>query len=268
VGELLELVGLAGFGARAVHELSGGEAQRVALARALAPEPALLMLDEPFGSLDRVLREQLTEEVRRLLHELSQTALHVTHDQGEAFALADRVAVLADGRLVQVGAPAELWHRPASAFVAEFLGHPNRWLARQEGSGMLSVHGLPLGAPPAGTWPSGVGVPPVDWSGSAAAAQPDRWVGSVPVVVPVTALRVGADGQLVGQVTGVEFRQGRYRVTVAVMEPVAVTEPLGVTAGVMEAEPPLRAVYESDTEPGVGETVRLLVDVTQIWPLA
>lgn len=129
VGELLELVGLAGYEGRAVDELSGGEAQRVALARSLAPEPRVLLLDEPLGSLDRVLREQLVTDLDRLLSELGQTALHVTHDQAEAFALADRVAVLIDGRLDRVGTPAELWHDPGSRFVAEFLGRANIWPA-------------------------------------------------------------------------------------------------------------------------------------------
>ncbi len=129
VGELLELVGLGGYGNRAVDELSGGEAQRVALARSLAPEPRVLLLDEPLGSLDRVLREQLVADLDRLLTELGQTALHVTHDQAEAFALADRVAVLTDGRLDRIGTPAELWHDPGTRFVAEFLGRPNIWAA-------------------------------------------------------------------------------------------------------------------------------------------
>lgn len=127
VTELLELVGLSGYERRAVDELSGGESQRVALARALAPEPRLLLLDEPLGSLDRVLRDQLVTDLDRLLGELGQTALHVTHDQAEAFALADRVAVLTDGRLDRIDTPANLWRNPRSRFVAEFLGRPNIW---------------------------------------------------------------------------------------------------------------------------------------------
>jgi thiamine transport system ATP-binding protein len=127
VDELLGLVGLAGYGRRSIDALSGGEAQRVALARALAPSPGLLMLDEPLGSLDRVLREQLVVEVGAVIRSQGMTAVHVTHDQAEAFALADRVVVLRGGRVEQAGRPDELWRRPASAFVAEFLGHPNRW---------------------------------------------------------------------------------------------------------------------------------------------
>lgn len=127
VAEVLDLVGLGRFAERSIDELSGGEAQRVALARALAPSPGLLMLDEPLGSLDRLLRHQLVGDLRLLFAELGVTALHVTHDQSEAFALADRVVILRDGRVVQVGRPADIWKSPKSAFVAEFLGHKNVW---------------------------------------------------------------------------------------------------------------------------------------------
>lgn len=127
VAEMLGLVGLEDFGSRPVQGLSGGEAQRVALARALAPEPGLLMLDEPLGSLDRALREELTIELRSLLNELGQTAVHVTHDQGEAFAIADRVAVLIGGSLRRVGPPEKVWLEPGSVEVAQFLGHRNIW---------------------------------------------------------------------------------------------------------------------------------------------
>ncbi|GGV11305.1 Fe(3+) ions import ATP-binding protein FbpC [Streptomyces filipinensis] len=125
VGQLLELVGLPGAGRRAVASLSGGEQQRVALARALAPRPRLLMLDEPLGQLDRSLRERLVVELRELFGRLGTTVLAVTHDQGEAFALADRVVVMRDGRIAQSGTPLEVWQRPADAFVARFLGFDN-----------------------------------------------------------------------------------------------------------------------------------------------
>ncbi|MEU3982231.1 ABC transporter ATP-binding protein [Streptomyces sp. NPDC026672] len=125
VGELLELVGLPGAAGRAVAGLSGGEQQRVALARALAPRPRLLMLDEPLGQLDRSLRERLVVELRELFGRLGTTVLAVTHDQGEAFALADRVVVMRDGRIAQSGTPLEVWQRPADAFVARFLGFDN-----------------------------------------------------------------------------------------------------------------------------------------------
>jgi thiamine transport system ATP-binding protein len=125
VAELLDLVGLPDAQDRAVTHLSGGEQQRVALARALAPEPRLLMLDEPLGQLDRSLRERLVVELRLLFGRLGTTVLAVTHDQGEAFALADRVVVMRDGRVAQSGTPMAVWQRPASEFVARFLGFDN-----------------------------------------------------------------------------------------------------------------------------------------------
>jgi thiamine transport system ATP-binding protein len=125
VGEMLELVGLAGFERRSVATLSGGEQQRVALARALAPAPRILLLDEPLGSLDRRLRDRLLDELAELFDTLSVTALYVTHDQSEAFALSDRVAVMRAGRLVQEGTPDVLWASPADEDVARFLGLAN-----------------------------------------------------------------------------------------------------------------------------------------------
>ncbi|HEY8979292.1 MAG TPA: ABC transporter ATP-binding protein [Streptomyces sp.] len=141
VGELLELVGLPGAGKRAVAALSGGEQQRVALARALAPRPRLLMLDEPLGQLDRSLRERLVVELRELFGRLGTTVLAVTHDQGEAFALADRVVVMRDGRIAQSGTALEVWQRPADAFVARFLGFENVVSATVEGEVALTPWG-------------------------------------------------------------------------------------------------------------------------------
>ncbi len=125
VQEMLALVGLTGYERRRVYDLSGGEQQRVALARSLAPGPRLLMLDEPLGSLDRALREELMNELRAILKNVGVTALYVTHDQQEAFALSDRVIVMCQGRIVQQGAPQEVYRRPASAWVARFLGLTN-----------------------------------------------------------------------------------------------------------------------------------------------
>jgi len=125
VGELLELVGLAGYERRAVTTLSGGEAQRVALARALAPAPRVLLLDEPLGSLDRHLRDCLIGELPAVLDATGTAAIHVTHDHDEAFALGDRVGVMHDGRLHQTDPPAEIWAAPRSLVVARILGHTN-----------------------------------------------------------------------------------------------------------------------------------------------
>lgn len=123
VQELLDLVGLSAMAARWPHQLSGGQQQRVALARALAPRPRLLLLDEPFSSLDVDLRERLAHEVRAILKQTHTTALFVTHDQLEAFALGDFIGVMRQGQLHQWAAPYELYHRPATRFVAEFIGH-------------------------------------------------------------------------------------------------------------------------------------------------
>ena len=120
--DVLALVGLAGFESRYPHELSGGEQQRVALARALAPTPALMLLDEPFSNLDADLRAQMRDEVERILRETATTAVFVTHDQEEAFTLADRVGVLQTGRIEQMAPPQQVYHRPASRFVASFVG--------------------------------------------------------------------------------------------------------------------------------------------------
>ncbi|MEH0547141.1 ABC transporter ATP-binding protein [Streptomyces sp. B21-105] len=141
VRELLELVGLPGAANRAVAALSGGEQQRVALARALAPRPRLLMLDEPLGQLDRSLRERLVVELRELFGRLGTTVLAVTHDQGEAFALADRVVVMRDGRIAQSGTPLEVWQRPTDAFVARFLGFDNVVAATVTGEAAVTPWG-------------------------------------------------------------------------------------------------------------------------------
>lgn len=121
VDTMLELVGLSGFGERRIDELSGGERQRVALARSLAPKPELLLLDEPLGSLDRTLRERLTVEIRAILKELGVTAIFVTHDQNEAFGVADKIAVLKNGILQQFAAPEQLYRFPNNTDVAHFL---------------------------------------------------------------------------------------------------------------------------------------------------
>jgi ABC-type Fe3+/spermidine/putrescine transport system ATPase subunit len=125
VEAMLHRVGLAGHGDKRPHQLSGGQQQRVALARALIVEPAVLLLDEPFGALDLSLRRQLQDELRQIHRESGQAVLHVTHDQGEALALSDRVVVLHRGRLVQAGPPEEIYERPANRFVAEFMDFRN-----------------------------------------------------------------------------------------------------------------------------------------------
>ena len=125
VTEVMHLVGLGGLGDRSVMDLSGGQQQRVALARALAPEPRLLMLDEPLGSLDRGLRERLVVELSEVLRDVGITTLYVTHDQEEAFGLADRVLLMSNGGAEQVATPTDMWSRPRTEFAARFLGFNN-----------------------------------------------------------------------------------------------------------------------------------------------
>ena len=145
VSEVLKLVGLSGFEHRDVNELSGGEQQRVALARSLAPRPRLLMLDEPLSSLDRSLRERLMDDLRNILTRVGQTAIYVTHDQQEAFALADRVVIMNAGRVAQIGTPREVYLAPADAFVARFLGLSNLVTGHSDDATARTVQ-TPLGA--------------------------------------------------------------------------------------------------------------------------
>jgi putative spermidine/putrescine transport system ATP-binding protein len=142
--ELLELVGLSDHARHYPHQLSGGQQQRVALARALAIEPRVLLLDEPLSALDAKVRLQLREQIRHLQQRLGTTTLFVTHDQEEALSMADRVGVMKDGRLEQIAAPSELYSRPATAFVAEFVGTMNRIPGRLEAPGEVSVLGAVL----------------------------------------------------------------------------------------------------------------------------
>jgi putative spermidine/putrescine transport system ATP-binding protein len=153
-GELLDLVGLSAQGDRYPYQMSGGQQQRVALARALAIEPKVLLLDEPLSALDAKVRRQLREEIRRIQIAVGTTTLFVTHDQEEALALGDRVGVMSAGRLEQIAPPAELYDRPRTAFVAEFVGLTNR-LSGVAGDGVVEVLGarVPLLEGSVGTGP-------------------------------------------------------------------------------------------------------------------
>jgi ABC-type Fe3+/spermidine/putrescine transport system ATPase subunit len=141
VAEMLELVGLAGYDRRRVYELSGGERQRVALARSLAPSPQLLMLDEPLGALDRALRERLLDDLRAILKRVGVTSIYVTHDQAEAFAIADWLVLMNAGRIEQQGPPEQVYRQPATTFAARFMGLSNlvegRVIEREEAGPML-----------------------------------------------------------------------------------------------------------------------------------
>ncbi|MFI6464797.1 ABC transporter ATP-binding protein [Streptomyces sp. NPDC050528] len=188
--ELLDLVGLGDKGERFPHQLSGGQQQRVALARALALRPRVLLLDEPLSALDAKVRLSLREEIRRLQQELGITTLFVTHDQEEALSIADRVAVMRAGKLEQCAAPAELYGRPTTAFVAEFVGTMSRLPGRLT-DGVVEVLGQRL---------------PVDGE---APAGPD-----VDVLVRPEALDVRADDAGAARVVGTAFLGAVVRVTV------------------------------------------------------
>jgi thiamine transport system ATP-binding protein len=149
VQEMLSLVGLSGYENRDVNELSGGEKQRVALARSLAPQPRLLMLDEPLGSLDALLRERLVLELREIIRAQGLTAIYVTHDRQEAYAIADRIVIMSAGRIVQIDRPASLYNAPRTQFVAQFLGFRNVYpvTSFERGIADTPIGRLPLTAP-------------------------------------------------------------------------------------------------------------------------
>lgn len=202
VKAVLDLVGLPGFEGRDVVNLSGGEQQRVALARSLAPEPQLLLLDEPLGALDRPLRERLGPELRQILRQMDQTAMYVTHDQEEAFVVADRVALLNAGRVVQQGAPRDLFAHPHTEFVARFLGLENILPATVQRSGeRLQVH------TELGTWDL-----PRDLQ--QAGAMDGR---EIKVLLRPDAVRLDADltCQLSGTIESLTFRGQQQRVVLA-----------------------------------------------------
>lgn len=143
---LLKLVHLEGLHNRYPNQLSGGQRQRVALARALAVEPQVLLLDEPFGALDAKVRKELRRWMRRLHDDMPITSVFVTHDQEEAMEVADRVVVMSNGRIEQVGAPDEVWNKPANAFVYDFLGNYNSFSARRDEGGGVVLDGGETGA--------------------------------------------------------------------------------------------------------------------------
>jgi ABC-type Fe3+/spermidine/putrescine transport system ATPase subunit len=199
VSEVLRLVGLEGFGQRNVNELSGGEAQRVALARSLAPRPRLLMLDEPLGSLDRALRERLMLELRDILTGIGVTALYVTHDQAEAFAVADRAVVMRAGGVEQIDRPEMIYRCPATPFVAHFLGLTNLVEGKVSGQDRVTS---PWGELYTGANRRRVGEP------------------VIVLIRPEAATLVekdgppGSDNIIRGRLSSRSFRGGRYRIEV------------------------------------------------------
>lgn len=195
VSEMLSLVGLGGLQKRWPHELSGGQQQRVALARALAPQPALLLLDEPFSNLDTSLRVAIAREIRAILRQAGATALMVTHDQHEAFAMADAVGVMVGGRLHQWDSAFDVYHRPATPEVARLIGE-----------GVL----LPVqAAGPAGPWQTMAGPVPAD-------APHFDADGATQVLVRPEDLRIDAGSAVHGTVTERVFRGSHFLYTVQV----------------------------------------------------
>ena len=193
--EMLELVGLSTQADRYPHQLSGGQQQRVALARALAIEPQVLLLDEPLSALDAKVRAQLRDEIRRIQLEVGTTTLFVTHDQEEALAIADRVGVMKDGRLEQLAPPTDVYSRPATSFVAEFVGLTNRLAGTVSGQ-TVTVRGRDL--------------PLVDLS-----TPPGPAIALVrPEAVTLASDRSGESGPLTGTVIAVTFLGATSRVTV------------------------------------------------------
>ncbi|HZK73203.1 MAG TPA: ABC transporter ATP-binding protein, partial [Clostridia bacterium] len=236
-GEMLELVGLSAYADRYGHQLSGGQQQRVALARALAIQPKVLLLDEPLSALDAKVRSRLRDEIRRVQLEIGITALFVTHDQEEALAIADRVGVMNKGRLEQLAAPTTVYSRPATPFVAEFVGLTNRLDGVVHG-GEVEVRGtrLPL-------------------------VQPDVPDGPAVALVRPEAVALAGDsdadtGPLTGTVIAVAFLGAMSRVTVdlggtTVLAQLPTSEAAAHTAGtrvklVLRKDPVLIARDEAD----------------------
>jgi ABC-type Fe3+/spermidine/putrescine transport system ATPase subunit len=221
VAAALGLVDLAGYESRRVGALSGGQQQRVALARALAPEPRVLLLDEPLSNLDPALRERTRKEIREVINRVGITTVLVTHEQEEAFDLGDRIALLREGRLEQFGTPDELYDAPASPFVAGFIGRastlPARVAARQGNTTEVVVGSMTLTVPAADGLPSG--------TDAILMARPEAFTPTAP-----------AEGRLGGTVTGRRFVGGSalFTVTLPGGETLEVSaEPRAITVGEM-----------------------------------
>ena len=191
VQKALETVGLAGYQERSIGELSGGEQQRVALARTLAPSPRLVLLDEPIGALDRALREHLIAEMRAIFSELGVTALYVTHDRDEAFAIADTVAVMRNGRFVRKGTPEEMWTDPQDEFVARMLGFDAIVPAK--------VHD---------------GWADLGWAKVTSELSP----GDHRLVIPPHAVAIDPEGSIEGRVLSATYRAGSYALEIGAGE--------------------------------------------------
>jgi len=226
-GKMLELVGLSGHANKFAHQMSGGQQQRVALARALAIEPKVLLLDEPLSALDARVRARLRDEIRRVQLEVGTTTLFVTHDQEEALAIADRVGVMNAGRLEQLGPPTSIYSRPATAFVAEFVGLTNRLPGVVKG-GEVDVRGtrLPL-------------------------VKPDTSDGPAIALVRPEAVSLVVDGEivpgpLVGTVIATAFLGATSRVTVDMGDGTVLAQMPTSDAGALTAGTRVRLALRKD----------------------
>ncbi|HEU5299384.1 MAG TPA: ABC transporter ATP-binding protein [bacterium] len=233
VGRALQLVKLEAYADRYPHELSGGQQQRVALARALVMEPAVLLLDEPLSNLDAKLREEMRFEIKELQHRLGITVVYVTHDQSEAMAMSQRIAVMASGHLVQLGRPDEIYERPATPFVASFLGVANFIPGRIEGRD-----------------PTGVRVRLQDAAGGTVIVVPDgeRVEGDVVVCMRPEALRFHPEGPMRGRIVRRTYMGGSVDYLVQ----------LGAHA--------VRVIVPAGQSHPDGEDVRLSVTQATIYP--
>lgn len=243
VDQMLELVELDGYGDRSVLVLSGGERQRVALARSLAPSPRLLMLDEPLGSLDRGLREELMNELRQILKQVGVSALYVTHDQQEAFAVADRIALMNRGRFEQIGTPEGVYAHPNSAFVARFLGLTNLVGARVDPSNP-GIAQTPLG----------------EFRLEEVAQSGEYWLLIRPEIGPEAVDGAGEAGSIKGRLTRASFRGSDYHIEV---EPEPFEEDPG--PGRLDFVLPTR-LRRARTQrlPPIGSPIRLGIESSQL----
>ena len=229
VAEMLDLVELSGFGKRTPAQLSGGQQQRVALARALAKQPRLLLLDEPLAALDLKLRRQMQTELKRIQRSTGIAFVFVTHDQEEALALGDRIAVLDGGRIVQIGTPQEIYEQPATRFVADFIGETNLLPVDYDGAGTLTV---------AGQWT--LGVADVRGADETALASPEPAV----LAVRPERVRIDPDGELQGTVAETAYLGSDIHLTIDLGDGVHIKA----------------RVDAEGSSPAVGDSVRIGID--------
>ncbi|MCC8969165.1 ABC transporter ATP-binding protein [Bradyrhizobium brasilense] len=210
VTEALERVGLRGFEHRKPRQLSGGQQQRVGIARCIVYSPAIIMMDEPLGALDKNLREQMQGEIKRLHKDLGTTLIYVTHDQEEALNMSDRICLMNTGQIAQLGTPDELYFQPRSRFVAEFIGESNLIGGRVSNGGRMAIAGSTSIAVPGGAWAEGADL--------LVMVRPER----IRIAGIEDAIAEGSN-VLIGEVASVSFVGGITRVTVRIENGLAIT---------------------------------------------